>query len=105
MENYFKIKERLLERKEKLDELLIRVERSARRQLDKSYEEQAIQRENEEALTVLDNSLNDELKQIEKALTRIEKGKYGICENCGETIPVKRLETLPHAALCINCAS
>ena len=82
-----------------------RVENSARRKLDKGYEEQAIQRQNEEVLTALDNSLNDELDQINEALYMIEKGMYGKCSNCGEEIGEKRLLAVPHTSLCINCAA
>ncbi len=105
MNDFEAIKESLIRRKEKLEELLGRVEASARRKLDKSFEEQAIQRENEEVLTGLDNSLNLEYTQIQKALARIESGTYGICENCGNRISEKRLEALPHSNLCIECAS
>lgn len=94
----------LVERKEKLTNLLKKVENSARKKLDKSFEEQAIQRENEEVLTSLDDSLNDEFEQIEKALYRIEKGEYGKCEECSNEISLHRLEAIPHASLCINCA-
>lgn len=43
--------------------------------------------------------------EIDRALQKIEDGTYGICENCGETIPDARLEALPYAALCVNCKS
>ena len=43
------------------------------------------------------------LPKIEKALERIEKGEFGICERCGEEIGLKRLEVRPVATLCINC--
>lgn len=43
------------------------------------------------------------LKKIEKALVKIEKGEYGICESCGEDIDVKRLEARPVTDLCIRC--
>lgn len=43
------------------------------------------------------------LPKIEKALTKIEKGEYGICESCGEEIGVSRLEVRPFAVLCIKC--
>ncbi len=105
MSEYDEIKKRLVERKETLVNLLNRVEQSARRKLDKGFEEQAIQRQNEEVLTSLDNSLNDELNQIETALRLMDKGEYGKCESCRRQIPKKRLEVLPHANLCINCAS
>lgn len=104
MSEYDDIKRLLTDRKESLVGLLDRVEKSARRKLDKNYEDQAIQRENEEVLTSLDDSLNDELEQIENALLKIEKGDYGKCEDCGKEISVKRLKAVPHASFCIKCA-
>jgi RNA polymerase-binding protein DksA len=104
MGDYTNIKKRLVERREALAVLIERVEKSARRKLDKDFEEQAIQRENEEVLTSLDDSLNEELKQIGHALERMESGEYGKCESCGEEISVKRLEAVPHANYCIKCA-
>lgn len=53
-----------------------------------------------DALTV---SETRELKDIDEALTKIEDGTYGTCENCGEPIDPKRLEVMPHAHLCIAC--
>lgn len=104
MEDFTEFKERLIERRQKLEDLLGRVEKSARRQLDKSFEEQAIQRENEEVLTSLDNSLNQEYGEITKALVRIETGDYGTCEACGTAISDARLDALPQTGLCIKCA-
>lgn len=43
------------------------------------------------------------LAEIDSALARIEAGTYGICTNCGEEIPVERLEAYPWASLCIAC--
>lgn len=102
---YEKIREKLKDRKEELETLLTRVETSARRKLDKDFEEQAIQRQNEEVLTALDDSLNEELDQINEALYRIEKGMYGKCVNCGNEISEKRLLAVPHTSLCIECAA
>ena len=47
----------------------------------------------------------EELAQIEAALRRIEEGTYGICEVCGEPIPLKRLRFLPYATKCVKCKS
>ena len=44
------------------------------------------------------------LAAIDAALARIEEGTYGICTNCGRPIAVQRLEALPWADLCIDCA-
>ncbi|MCX8031062.1 MAG: TraR/DksA C4-type zinc finger protein [Thermodesulfovibrionales bacterium] len=43
------------------------------------------------------------LKKIDKALEKIEKHEYGICEACGEEIDIKRLEARPVTDLCIAC--
>ena len=43
------------------------------------------------------------LEKIQKALERIEDGSFGVCEECGEPISVKRLEARPEPTLCIRC--
>jgi DnaK suppressor protein len=45
------------------------------------------------------------LNQTESALKRIEEGRYGQCERCGKQLPAARLDVLPYAALCVQCAS
>ena len=52
----------------------------------------------------LDENTRHLLNQVEHALVMIKKNKYGICENCGESIPVARLEALPYSTICKNCA-
>jgi DnaK suppressor protein len=43
------------------------------------------------------------ITKIREALTRIDEGTFGICEQCGEEISEKRLEARPVTTLCINC--
>jgi DnaK suppressor protein len=43
------------------------------------------------------------LLSLHEALGRIEKGCYGICEQCGETIAEKRLMANPATTVCIDC--
>jgi DnaK suppressor protein len=43
------------------------------------------------------------LDKIEKALERIDNNTFGVCEECGEEISVKRLEARPETTLCIRC--
>jgi len=43
--------------------------------------------------------------EIDRALSKIEAGTYGLCEQCGQPIPDARLEALPQAALCVACKS
>jgi len=47
----------------------------------------------------------DLLAQVVTALEKIEDGTYGICVDCGKPIPVARLDALPSATLCVDCAS
>jgi DnaK suppressor protein len=43
------------------------------------------------------------LSKIEEALERVAEGEFGICEDCGEEIGIKRLEARPVTTLCIDC--
>jgi len=43
------------------------------------------------------------LKKIDHALSKIEAGTFGICEDCEEPISAKRLEARPETTLCIRC--
>jgi DnaK suppressor protein len=52
----------------------------------------------------IERNAEDLLHKVERALARVEKGTYGICEGCGESIPVARLEVLPYATTCVSCA-
>ena len=52
----------------------------------------------------LEEDARDQLRQVEKALGRIESGEYGRCEICGKEIPVERLEAVPWTTLCIDDA-
>lgn len=44
------------------------------------------------------------LRQIDEALSRIESGSYGDCEDCGDHIGYKRLKNQPFTNLCITHA-
>jgi len=43
------------------------------------------------------------LQAIEEALTRIDKGVYGVCRDCGEPIAEPRLNAIPWTRVCITC--
>lgn len=43
------------------------------------------------------------LKKIDETIERIDSGPYGICEECGNEIGIKRLEARPVTTLCIDC--
>ena len=43
------------------------------------------------------------LQAIEEALGRIDKGSYGVCRDCGESIADARLKAIPWTRVCISC--
>ena len=59
--------------------------------------------EYEKELSIEQNTV-DLLGKVERALDNIEKGTYGICESCGKSIPMARLDVLPYVTLCVDCA-
>jgi len=52
---------------------------------------------------IIANQQIEELKEIDEALKRIEKGTYGICEMCDESIAIGRLRAKPFAKFCTPC--
>lgn len=50
-------------------------------------------------------ALENDLDKIGKSLQKIEKNRYGICENCDKQIDVKRLQAYPEAEKCVSCAN
>ncbi len=54
-------------------------------------------------LLPIEYSLELRLKNIDLALEKIGKGKYGICEKCGEKISEERLKVSPESRYCLKC--
>jgi len=54
-------------------------------------------------LLPIEHSLELRLKNINLALEKIEKSKYGNCEKCGKKIDEKRLKISPEARSCLKC--
>lgn len=47
---------------------------------------------------------SDKLSQINNALKRIDDKIYGICQDCEEDIPEKRLSSNLYFLTCVSCA-
>lgn len=112
-ESINKYKEILIEEKERLET-----------QLKKSKEEEKLsQKESTGELSSYDNHPGDNgtatfdremdqgikdnsfalLKQVNDALSKIESGKFGFCQKCGEELSESRLEVVPYSSLCEKC--
>jgi len=48
-------------------------------------------------------TLQNKLKDLNRALNRIHEGTFGLCEMCGCDIDEKRLDIVPYATMCIDC--
>ncbi|MFJ4821013.1 TraR/DksA family transcriptional regulator [Streptomyces sp. NPDC088801] len=48
-------------------------------------------------------AIEQALMEIDAAFGRLEQGTYGICQGCGRSIPMERLEILPYARCCVPC--
>jgi RNA polymerase-binding transcription factor DksA len=57
--------------------------------------------EREKDMAIL-NTLEDQITEIEKALSRVDDGSYGTCEACGKPIGEERLEVVPTARYCVE---
>ena len=55
-----------------------------------------------EALAI---KLKATLEDVERALAKWDEGNFGTCETCGKPIAPGRLEAMPTARQCIDCAS
>jgi RNA polymerase-binding transcription factor DksA len=52
----------------------------------------------------LASDLQESLDDVDNALERLAGGTYGICERCGNAISEARLEAMPTARRCLDCA-
>jgi RNA polymerase-binding transcription factor DksA len=43
------------------------------------------------------------VEELEAALDRIDTGRYGLCEGCGQELPLPLLTALPHVQVCRGC--
>jgi DnaK suppressor protein len=100
---------RALERRRQ--ELLKLVEEASRERAEASAEvepdwpDRASNASSAAVLSRLGDMEQDELREIEDALARIDAGTWGRCETCGGAIGRQRLMALPEARQCLSCRS
>lgn len=66
-------------------------------------EEEATESLELEKRLALEKQVKGNLAEIEHALRKFDDGTYGLCDSCGQSIGMNRLEALPQASLCVSC--
>ena len=93
----------LLEAKEKADEVLNNNSTNAiysSHMADAGSDQQEMEKN-----YYMMNRENNYLQYLERALSMIVEGTFGICANCGELIDKERLIEVPHTSSCYDCKS
>lgn len=52
----------------------------------------------------IENNVRDLMGKVDRALARMDQGRYGVCSRCGKPIEKARLKALPYVDLCIKDA-
>jgi RNA polymerase-binding protein DksA len=58
--------------------------------------------EQEFTLGLIENE-EEQLREINAALERIDDGSFGLCESCQKPVAKERLRAIPFTRLCIEC--
>ena len=107
MKKYERIRRKLLNRRDEIEGRLNKVDQDilhTNGAPNPDSGEQAIERENDDVLEALGGIARSELEKINTALERMEQNEYGICTVCKKAISAERLEAIPYADHCIDCA-
>jgi len=72
---------------------------------ERREEDQAENEEISDVLLLLSDRETVELREIEAALERLARGAWGRCDSCGEPIEPRRLNAIPEARRCADCAA
>jgi len=108
------LRQRLLEERAELQTQLTTIEETsfATSQSDMSGEV-SFDEENADAGTFtfererdlsIENNVRDLMGKIDRALSRMDEGAYGLCSRCGKPIEKARMKALPYVDLCIKDA-
>ncbi|HEU0222956.1 MAG TPA: TraR/DksA family transcriptional regulator [Paracoccaceae bacterium] len=96
--------ERLRARRNELQRRLVAIEQDLDAPVPNDWDDQAIEREGNEVMEGIGAAGLAEIRAIEAALKRVEDGTFGICVACGDPISEERLDAVPYAPRCRNCA-
>ena len=87
-----------------LDTRLAGVTKDITKTLSSDFAEQATERENDDVLEEIGKETQLSIAHIRAALQRLDDDSYGYCASCGGDIGEGRLDAIPEATHCVNCA-
>lgn len=105
--NQTKIKQELFRKQQEIEERLSKTHKHIYQKdepVSANFHDQIVQTESDQVVQALEVEGLQELRQIKRALERIENGEYLKCSQCGKVINEKRLEAIPYTEYCIDCA-
>ena len=104
MTDYSEIEGKLLAKQKELSDRLETTQATEGHEVEEGLDSNAQLWEVSEVRDGLDDEAAQELNQVNDALARLEAGEHGYCKSCGNQIGSARLDALPYATLCIDCA-
>jgi len=100
------LRSKLLEKERELLQTSAAYSDDTRDRLDdgtEDYIDYAVSSYAKEFLLSLTEMDRKHLRLVEEAIRRIDRREYGACLNCGQEIPILRLEVQPWAQYCVRC--
>src|SRR4026207_32547 len=95
MDQYARIRDQLIAKQNELARRLERLKENLTAGRSADSQEQAQELENAEVVDALGNEARSEISKIARALDQIKNNTYGICVDCGETIPMAAARAAP----------
>ena len=105
-ENLDRLKDKLVETRKELLEGVDKVSKRSNEEFESEVpdvNDEASRTYSRQVLLSLGEAERKQLRLVDEALVAVEAGNYGVCIDCEETIPFKRLEAVPYVKRCVDC--
>lgn len=98
------LKERFISKRDQVQARIAAIQGDERRETSEGQTDNAHLWEDADIRDADLDQLTGELGEIDDALQRLDLGSYGVCSGCACRIPDARLEVMPYAVMCVDCA-
>jgi DnaK suppressor protein len=94
--------DRLRGERDRLNDRILAQQERARQELEPSQalDDREDRSDRADSALAFGSRFTEQQREIDDAISRIERGQYGVCEDCGRAIDVERLEAQPTARRC-----